>query len=46
MGFDDRSANRQSHPHAVRLCREECFKDAAHVVRFNASARVSTTIST
>jgi hypothetical protein len=33
VGFDDRAADRQAHPHTARLCREERIEDTIDILR-------------
>jgi hypothetical protein len=40
VGFNDRSTDRQSHSHAVRLCREEGLEEVRHVLLIDANARI------
>jgi hypothetical protein len=40
VGFDDRSADRQAHPHAVRLCREKRVEYPIDVLRTNSCPSV------
>src|ERR1700730_3231602 len=40
MRLYNRTANRQSHPHASGFGREECVEDAVHILRVNAGAAV------
>jgi len=40
MGFDNGSANRQAHPHALRLRRKERMEDAVQIFRVNSRPRI------
>jgi hypothetical protein len=35
MLLDDRPADREPHTHAIRLRREECVEQSAHILRFD-----------
>src|SRR5882762_787922 len=41
VGIDDRSANRQTDPHAAGLCRVESLENALELLRINSRPRIA-----